>query len=275
MFKSWWTEEKKYFLLIQVHTAITRTRQAAVLGEKKQGSVSELKDFGSRSSAEDFLALQGFIFFTFLPLFGLLTNPEVWDALRVGLWCVFFLHHSAPVGVCVSSDVLGASCSLCTAPGVLENLGTSSWNGQGKKLRQEGWRWISLLLVGSSGLFLFFPYYSSIPSVHPTQQTQERIFHFGEAIAGRKVSGFFSSGVSVCTPWKRDHWIWSMGLVPKRFCLQSHPQEIPSAPFEILTSSNKTAFALRCILEGWFGLFKPFFVVFPLSGCQKSANHLW
>lgn len=40
-------------------------------------------------------------------------------------------------------------------------------------------------------LFIFFPYYWLIPSVYPTLQMQEGVLHFGEAIAGMKVSGFW------------------------------------------------------------------------------------
>lgn len=59
---------------------------------------------------------------TFLHVFGLLTYPEVWDARRVG--CDVFASCAAQhlqVSVYLPG-VLGASCSLSTAPGWEQRL---------------------------------------------------------------------------------------------------------------------------------------------------------
>lgn len=53
---------------------------------------------------------------------------------------------------------------------------------------------------------------------------------------------FLSSGVSVYTPWKCYHWIWSMDVIPKRFWLLAFKvilRKTPSAPCEILTLLEK------------------------------------
>lgn len=66
------------------------------------------------------------------------------------MWCVCFLHCSAPASVCVSPRCLGSILlpqhSSWLGAEVEGDLGASCWNGQGG-LRQERWRLTSLVLL--------------------------------------------------------------------------------------------------------------------------------
>lgn len=183
---------------------------------------------------------------TFLPLCGPLAHAEVWDAHRVALWCVCFLHHSAPAGVCVScrspGSILGWELSLWATWERLAGMAKGSWG------RRDGDGHPCSLLANYS---VYFSYYSLIPSVYPI--LQEGIFHFGEAMAGMKVWVFW--GLVLVSPFPHH----GSGITGFNQCVlfQRGFGFLPSAPCETLTSSKTVFERLRCTLEGWFGLFKP------------------
>lgn len=208
---------------------------------------------------------------TFLPLCGPLAHAEVWDAHRVALWCVCFLHHSAPAGVCVScrspGSILGWELSLWATWERLAGMAKGSWG------RRDGDGHPCSLLANYS---VYFSYYSLIPSVYPI--LQEGIFHFGEAMAGMKVWVFW--GLVLVSPFPH-HGSGITGF--NQYVLFQRgfgflPSKSSSGePFSSMWDTDLLQDSL-CKAEVHFGgMVWTFqtqgFVWFPLSGCQNSCNH--
>lgn len=236
-------------------------------GEKKQGSISKPKDFCSRSSAKHgwrISCLSGIYFWCHLWLF--FTFLACWLIQRFGMlagWdCDVFVSCTVqPLQAFVYlPGVLGASCSLSTAPGweqrfwgTQEHLPGMAKGGWGRR-GGDGYHW-SLLAALSSVYFFSILLVNPFSLSHSANAGGSSPFWWSHC--WHEGFRFLSSGASVCPAWKWYYWIGLMCVVPKRFWLLALRQEEKnhSALYEILTSSNKR---LRCILEGWFGLSKVF-----------------